>query len=232
MPDSSPNARATVKPVPSAEPSKLPRRERERLRQREEILAAALELFSEKGFHRVRMQDIARKAEFAVGTLYRFFKDKEDLYRALVRSRAEHFHSTLKAVLTKNEREDPVSVLKRYLEAKANLLAGGVAMLKLYFAETRGARFSLRAGLDRELLQLYEDLLRQLARVFERGIRRKVFRALDPYKLAVALEGMTNGFLQLWVEQPERYPFDQQLALILDLFLHGVVIDEQRVQAR
>ena len=62
----------------------MPRRERERLRQREELLAAALELFSEKGFHNVSMHEIARKAEYSVGTLYRFFKDKEDLYKALI----------------------------------------------------------------------------------------------------------------------------------------------------
>ena len=48
---------------------KLPRREREKLRQRQEIIAAALDLFSERGYHNVSMHEIARKAEFAIGTL-------------------------------------------------------------------------------------------------------------------------------------------------------------------
>ncbi|HAO20045.1 MAG TPA: TetR/AcrR family transcriptional regulator, partial [Desulfobacteraceae bacterium] len=47
----------------------LPRREREKLRQRREMLDAALKLFSEKGFHNVSMHEIARNAEFAIGTL-------------------------------------------------------------------------------------------------------------------------------------------------------------------
>ncbi len=47
----------------------LPRREREKLRLREDLLAAALELFSESGYHNVSMREIAQRAEFAVGTV-------------------------------------------------------------------------------------------------------------------------------------------------------------------
>lgn len=53
---------------------KLSRKEREQLQRRAEILQAALELFSQKGYHNVSMHEIAARAEFAVGTLYKFFK--------------------------------------------------------------------------------------------------------------------------------------------------------------
>jgi len=202
---------------------KLPRREREKLRQREELLAAALDLFSEKGFHNVSMHEIAQKAEFAVGTLYRFFKDKEDLYKALIRSRAERFHATLNEVLARADGEDPLAVLKKYVEAKTALLTGGAAMLRLYFAETRGASFNIRAGLDREILELYEDLVAKLAAVFESGVRKKIFRPLDPYYMALALESLTNGFLQCWIEDPERHPYEANVPLILDIFCRGVL---------
>ena len=73
------------------ENEKLPRREREKLRQRQEMLAAALDLFSEKGYHNVSMHEIAEKAEFAIGTLYKFFQNKEDLYKALVLEQCDKF---------------------------------------------------------------------------------------------------------------------------------------------
>jgi AcrR family transcriptional regulator len=207
-------------------PQTLPRRERERLRQREELLAAALELFAEKGFHNVSMHEIAQKAEFAVGTLYKFFKDKEDLYKALVRSRAERFHARLKEILTQGDSEDVLSMLKKYVAAKTALLTGGAAMLRLYFAETRGASFNLRAGLDKEILKLYDDLLESLAAVFRRGVRKKIFRPLNPYYMALALESLTNGFLQCWIEDPERHPYEANVPLILDIFCKGVVRSE------
>ncbi|WZO97802.1 TetR/AcrR family transcriptional regulator [Isosphaeraceae bacterium EP7] len=56
-----------------ADPEKLPR-----------ILASATRLFAERGFHAVRMEDIATQAGVAKGTLYLFFKDKERLFRAMV----------------------------------------------------------------------------------------------------------------------------------------------------
>jgi AcrR family transcriptional regulator len=201
----------------------LPRREREKLRQRDELLAAALELFSQKGYHNVSMHEIAEKSEFAVGTLYKFFRDKEDLYKALIKTKAEEFHGVLKEVLKRSDSEDVLTVLKNYVAAKAALLTGGAAMLRLYFAETRGASFNIKAGLDREILKLYDDLLGRLAAVFQAGVRRKIFRALDPYYMAVALESLTNGFLQCWIEDPKRHPYEANVPLILDMFFAGVL---------
>ena len=77
------------------EDQKLPRREREKLRQRQEMLAAALDLFSQKGYHNVSMHEIAEKAEFAIGTLYKFFQNKEDLYKALVLEQCDKFEDAL-----------------------------------------------------------------------------------------------------------------------------------------
>jgi TetR/AcrR family transcriptional regulator len=201
----------------------LPRRERERLRQRDELLAAALELFSQKGYHNVSMQEIAEKSEFAVGTLYKFFRDKEDLYKALIKTKAEEFHGVLKEVLKRSDSEDVLTVLKNYVAAKAALLTGGAAMLRLYFAETRGASFNIKAGLDREILQLYDDLLARLTAVFQAGVRRKIFRPLNPYYMAVALESLSHGFLQCWVEDPKRHPYEANVPLILDMFLAGIL---------
>ncbi len=50
-----------------------------------EICAAALDVFTEKGFAAARLDEIARRAGVSKGTLYLYFKDKEDLFRAVVR---------------------------------------------------------------------------------------------------------------------------------------------------
>lgn len=63
---------------------KLPRRERERARHRQEILDAARRLVAAQGLEGVTVEQVAREAEFAVGSIYRHFKSKEDLIEALV----------------------------------------------------------------------------------------------------------------------------------------------------
>ena len=71
--------------------NRLTRKERERVRHRTEIIRAAEAIFAEKGFHGATIEDIARRAEFAVGTIYNFFKGKEDLYVHVIEKIAQNF---------------------------------------------------------------------------------------------------------------------------------------------
>lgn len=61
------------------------RKEREKQQRREEILQAAEEVFFSKGFEKSTMEDVAEKAELSKGTLYLYFKSKEDLHMAVAR---------------------------------------------------------------------------------------------------------------------------------------------------
>jgi len=202
---------------------KLSRREREKLRQRQEILAAALELFSKKGYHNVSMHEIAEKAEFAVGTLYKFFQNKEDLYKALIMEKAKEYHEVLMSVLDKEK--DVLALVEDFITTKAQLFSNSLAELRLYFAETRGASFNIKAGLDQDIRKLYEKFVMRLASVLEAGVLKKVFRKIDPYYMAVALEGLTNAFLFCWLEDPEQHPYEANVPLIRDMFLKGVLTE-------
>ncbi len=201
---------------------KLSRREREKLRQRQEILDAALELFSEKGYHNVSMHEIAEKAEFAIGTLYNFFKNKEDLYKTLIIEQANRFHEALtKAV---EEVDDEIEKLRNYVKAKSTVFMENVRVIRLYFAETRGASFNIKAGLDNEIRKRYHEFLHTLAAIFESGIEKKRFRKIaDPYHLAVALDSLCNSFLFLWLEAPEEHPYPDDPDAILNILFMGLV---------
>lgn len=204
------------------EKDKLSRKEREYLRHRQEILQTALKLFSEKGFHNVTMQEIARKAEFAIGTLYKFFKNKEDLYKSLIVEQADRFHEALMKAI--EEADDEIEKLRNYVKAKSTVFMDNVAIIRLYFAETRGASFNIRAGLDSEIRERYRHFLETLTSVFESGMEKKRFKKIaDPYHLAVAIDSLTNAFLFLWLEAPERYPYPDDPDVILNILFKGLV---------
>jgi TetR/AcrR family transcriptional regulator len=208
------------------ENKKPPRREREKLRQRQEMLAAALSLFSEKGFHNVSMQEIAVKAEFAIGTLYKFFKNKEDLYKVLNLEKAENFHEALTKAI--EEEDDEIEKLRNYVNAKAEVFRDHVSFIRLYFAETRGASFNIMAGLDREIREKYGQFLLALASVFESGMKRKRFqKTAEPYHLALALDSICNAFLFLWLENPELNPYPEDPDTILNILFKGLVVNTQ-----
>ena len=201
---------------------KLSRKEKEFLRHRQEILETALELFSGKGFHNVSMQEIAQKAEFAVGTMYKFFENKEDLYKALVLEQSDKFHSALTEAIEASD--DEIEKLRNYVRAKGEVFAANVQMIRLYFAETRGASFNVKAGLDSEIRERYGHFLGTLATVFASGMEKKRFNKIaDPYHLAVALDSLCNAFLFLWLEAPDRHPYPEDPDVILNILFKGLV---------
>lgn len=204
------------------EEKRLPRREREKIARRDEIFSAALDLFSEKGYHNVSMHEIAEKAEFAIGTLYKFFENKEALYKALVMEQADKFHRALTEAI--EGARDEIEKIRNYIKAKGKIFRANVSMIRLYFAETRGASFNVMAGLDSEIREQYGHFLETLASVFASGMEKKRFKKIaDPYHLAVAIESLTNAFLLLWLEAPDRHPYPEDPDVILNILFKGLV---------
>lgn len=184
----------------------LSRRQREFLRHRQEILDAALSLFSEKGFHSVTMHEIASTSEFAVGTLYKFFSNKDDLYKALILEKADEFHFALIEAIESGQ--DEMNSIRAYIETYIVLFMENEKYVRLYFAETKGASFNIRAGLDEEIKEKHEQVIKKLSNVFDRGIRQKLFVNHDPFLLATALEGVTHAFLVQQLDYTNEHPFD------------------------
>ena len=200
----------------------LPRREREKLRQRQEIFATALDLFSRKGYHNVSMHEIAEKAEFAIGTLYKFFQNKEDLYKTLVLERCDDFAAGLCRAMEQSD--DEVEKLRHYVRFRSDRFRNNLPFVRLFLAESRGIGFNLKAGLDDEVRKRYYDILERLALVFASGIDKKRFRKIaDPYYLAVALDSVLDASLLLWLDAPERHPYPEDPDALLDIFFKGLM---------
>jgi TetR/AcrR family transcriptional regulator len=200
----------------------LPRREREKLRQREEMLAAALELFAQKGYHNTSMHEIAEQAEFAIGTLYKFFQNKEDLYKALVLEQCDQFEDDITRAIA--EPDDAVEKLRNYIRTKGERFRDNLPFVRLFLAERRGASFNIKAGLDDEMRKRHYAFLEKLAVIFEKGIKIKQFKRIaDPFHLAVALDSFLDAFLLLWLDEPERHPYPEDPDSVLNIFFKGLI---------
>ena len=204
------------------EDQKLPRREREKLRQRQEMLATALDLFSQKGYHNVSMHEVAEKAEFAIGTIYKFFQSKEELYKALVLELCDEFEDSIMRAI--EQPGDEVERLRNYVRAKTEVFRRDLPFIRLYLAESRGASFNIKAGLDDEIRQRYYISVESIAAIFASGIKNQRFQKIaDPYYLAVALSSVIDASLLLWLDMPERHPYPEDPDAILDIFFRGLI---------
>ena len=169
------------------------------------------------------MAEIARQAEFAVGTLYKLFKDKEALYRALILDTVQEYEQALAAALKTPGTE--IEKLERYIETKAALFVRHIPTARLYFAQTAGARFLATAGLDAKARGMHQRLMKRVEAVLRGGIRKKRLADIDPKMLTLGLEGVSNVFLGELIERPEDFTADEIAALTKRMFFDRVRLD-------
>ena len=153
-----------------------PRWERRKEARPAELLAAALELFVEKGYAGTRLDDVAARARVSKGTLYLYFANKEELFKAVVRESVVTLirNSAEQAALATGSSEALLRQLVDTWWAEfGNTQAGGIS--KLMMAESGNFPEIARFFLD-EVIEPWHALLGQ---VIDRGIERGEFRQVQ-----------------------------------------------------
>lgn len=202
---------------------KLTRRERLKASYYREILDAALELFTANGYHNVTMNQIAEKAEFSIGTLYNFFKNKEDLYHSLVLENIKEFADIQFRTLDKDM---PVlGRIREFIDNAVRFFNEHSSFIRIFLAETRGESFNLRSTLRKDARQIINEIDKKVASVMKEGVQKKIFRKLDPVYLTLTLQGTCQAFLFHFMEYPNQYPDGIHTYVIMDLFTRGAVAD-------
>jgi len=197
-----------------------PRKERERIRQRSEILDIALRLFVEKGYHHVSMREIADAAEFATGTLYKFFESKEALYRELVKTYAHRITDAIVSSL--DSAGDEQEKIARFIHAHCRVLVENAPAIQLYFRQSQGFATDL-ADPDGEVSRVREAALRQLTTVIASGIRKGLFRDIDARQAAISLSAILQSLAFFGFRHDPPYSAREIAAFAEDLFFRGLL---------
>jgi AcrR family transcriptional regulator len=200
---------------------RLPRKERERQRRQAEFLATAEEIFSRKGFHNTTIQEISEKSEFAVGSIYHMFRNKDEIYTALLRMRMEEYLSLVEEKV--KDRQDPIEKIRTLIETKFRFFSEHKPFLKLFVDTTLGSGWDVQNGGVEQLIARYEDYLKLLAGIFEEGIKEKLFCGNDPIGMALAMEGMVRSFVTYWIRHEEDGVPLPEFSTIREILLRGIL---------
>jgi len=200
---------------------RLPRKERERQRRQAEFLATAEEVFSRKGFHSTTIQEISEKSEFAVGSIYHMFRNKDEIYTALLRMRMEEYLSLVEEKV--KDRQDPIEKIRTLIETKFRFFSEHKPFLKLFVDTTLGSGWDVQNGGVKQLIARYEDYLKLLAGIFEEGIKKKLFSGNDPIGMALAMEGMVRSFVTYMLRHEEDGVPLPEFSTIREILLRGVL---------
>ncbi|MEZ4242118.1 MAG: TetR/AcrR family transcriptional regulator, partial [Myxococcota bacterium] len=194
-------------------PDGLTRRERERLRHRAEILAAARRIVEEKGLLGLTIEEVARQAQFAVGSIYRHFRGKDELVEMLMVRISEPICADAEAVAAAGGTFDEQLyhvVRSLYLHLEEDL-----PLLKAFHAGTPPG-----TEVGERLLKMRIRYVEAVERVIVAGQAEGVLRPGDPRPLTVALLGTVSGFVRWGALALTERPSDPAAALCAQ-FLDG-----------
>lgn len=182
----------------------------------EQILRAAEELFTAHRFHEVTMDDVCRAAGVGKGTIYRYFKDKDELFYRLMTSGFDDLNDRIRDTAA-GQGEFPEQLASTLQEVRTLLARRRPLFRILQSEETRLAlcRDDLRA----RMMENRQTLVRLMAELLQRGIDDGAIRSDIPAEfLATILLGMLRSSALLGEGAPES---DQSVSRIADLFLRG-----------
>ncbi len=181
------------------------------------ILRAATHVFARNGYFNSKVADIARAAEVADGTVYLYFKSKEEILHSIFdQNMAEAIAAGRKLI---ENLDDPREKLRRIAKLHLERLGADRDLAVVFQVELRGStkfmeEFSA-AG--------FAEYLALLRRTFEEGQRVGAFRKeLNATVAAKILFGALDEMATNWIISKRNYKLEPMADVVMDVFLNGV----------
>jgi len=187
------------------------------------ILDAAVAVFAEKGFFVSRISDIADRADVADGTVYLYFKNKDEILATAINTAFDGFMSTARAELKKLPR--PTDRLRRLAYLHLEALGANRNLAVVFQMELRQSTRFL-SKFSHEHLVEYLKLVRE---AICEGKTNGEFRSDLPEKIAAnCFFGAIDEMVTSWVLSEKEYPLAHVADSILDILLSGMKVSPHR----
>ena len=183
---------------------------------RQRILQAAVKVFAKKGYFAARISEIAKKADVADGTIYLYFKNKEDILVNLFDEvMAEHIE---KAQVYLSAAESAPAKLQAIAEHHLGMLGGNRELAIVFQVELRQST----QFMERFTASWLADYFALVHDVIEQGQREGTLRADLPRKVVVkAFFGALDEMVTSWVIGGRQYELKRLAGPVVDLLLRG-----------
>jgi TetR/AcrR family fatty acid metabolism transcriptional regulator len=186
----------------------------------QQIIEAAVRVFARKGYFNSRVSDIAREAGIAAGTIYLYFKTKEDILTTLFREKMAEFVAKLWKAMA--DQPDPVSKVRRLVYLHFDLLERNPELAEVVQIELRQGQKFFRGASSQEIASYFA----LIGSVLEEGVVAGRFRANLPVKVATKmLFGAMDQMATSWVLGKREYRLADTADAVADLFLQGVAVN-------
>jgi TetR/AcrR family transcriptional regulator, fatty acid metabolism regulator protein len=187
----------------------------------QQIIDAAVRVFARNGFYNSRVSDIAREAGIASGTIYLYFKTKDEiLVVTLFREKMAAFVAALRAAIAREP--DPEAKIRRLVHLHFEVLEADPDMAEVVQVELRQGQKFFRGASAHEISAYFE----LIGSVLQDGVAAGMFRRDLPVKVATKmLFGAMDQMTTSWVLGKRGYRLTDAAEPVANIFLKGVTRD-------
>ncbi len=185
------------------------------------ILKTAAGMFAQKGYHRTTVDEIASALGVAKGTIYYHFKNKEELYLAIIQEGVylleERMRQDLPAL------KGPAEKLKKIIGSMLSFIEDEKDLVFLFIQELCGR------DIQREVLaRMLSGSLGIIRRIIEEGIKDRSFKKVDPEITTSSMYGMILISALHYISYAKPIPHDQVRTAVEKVFFEGILQPDQK----
>jgi TetR/AcrR family fatty acid metabolism transcriptional regulator len=185
-----------------------------------QIIDAAVRVFARNGYYNSRVSDIAREAGIASGTIYLYFKTKDEILVTLFREKMAGWVAFVRSEIAGEA--DAVAKIRRLVALHFSVLEKDPALAEVVQVELRQGHKFFRGASAHEVSAYYE----LIGSVLEEGQAAGVIRRDLSVKLATkALFGAMDQVATSWVLGKRKYRLSESAEAVATVFLRGVIAD-------
>ena len=184
-----------------------------------ELLEAARRVFAKKGFHAATVEDIAAAAGVAKGTVYLYYRSKQDVYWGALEHGVTELHREIQTRLAAEE--TPESKVRAFIEIKIRYFETNRDFFRIYFSEL-GSGLSHAAQLPPQIEQMYLQQARLLEAALQQGIESGAVREIRTDTAAVAISDLIRGINVQRLLGWSTKDVDSDINFVFDLVWRGI----------
>jgi len=185
---------------------------------RNQIMEAAEEVFNAKGLSKSRMEDIAEKTGLSKGTLYLYFKSKDNLIIAI-------FDRIFGGLFKKDKPQsiEKFSAVESIRNFTDEAIKDYLRVLYMFPVAYEFLALAFRNGTVQKALKRYfNDYMDELIPIIQIGVDSGEFRQVDPNEVALAVGAIIEGTILLWVYDKSRVDPKTHIRSGIDLLIEGI----------
>jgi len=186
---------------------------------RQEILEAAMTLFSQKGFERTTVDEIASSANVGKGTVYLYFDNKEQIFLAIIEKGLLELQELLTDI---SHTQDFWQQVYKIVYTNLEYVEKHREFYRLFLKERLNMKLLNHEETHRIIMEKHNMLHRLLTEFLQKGIDQGYLRPGNSHDYCIAVSGILNHFAAIWIMFDSTESLTAKTDTILELILSGI----------